>query len=355
MRRFQAAAQRGGVVPPSGPSLKRMFAYWERGERAVTVPAYQRAFLEIYAATPEALGFAPPDETGRLAELRSGQMQLVHADAGLVGLLEAQTQGLRLVDRQLGSSVQAAVTEAHVRQIEQILHSCIGDHRDGLGAALAGAAVLAGWQALDRGDIQTSWSLHELAKDGARESGDPALLAHATAQQSVVLLDGGQPELAVDLARHARELADRKVVPILQAWLAATEAEALAAVGARRPARRQLDRAQRVFSSEGAEAMPSLMLTEEHLERWRGHCLAELGDPSAVESLHQAQGAEGDSVRAATGLHADLALALLGAGRLDDASAEAGKALSMAQRYGSVRQRRRLRAVVSRVEGQDVE
>ena len=355
MRRFQVVAERQGAAPPSGASLKRMFAYWEAGERAVTVTAYQRAFVEIYRASPETLGFVPPDETGRLADIRSGAVELIHVDDGLVELLESQTQGLRMVDRHLGSSVQAAVAAAHVHQIEQILHHCVGNHRAAMGAALAGAAVLAGWQALDRGDVKGAWSLHEIAKTGARESGSRALLAHVTAQQSVVLLDGGQPKLAVDLAREGRRLGSTRVPAMLQSWLAATEAEALAAAGLADQARRQLERADRVFSPEGAEDLPFLMLTEPHLARWRGHCLADLGDPDAIAALRLAEAAEKDSVRAATGLHADLALALLRCGQAEEASAEAKRALAMAQRYGSVRQRRRLRSVLTSAQGQVVE
>lgn len=49
-----------GEQPPSEASLKRMFAYWESGERAVTVAAYQRAFAEIYETSLSELGFDPP-------------------------------------------------------------------------------------------------------------------------------------------------------------------------------------------------------------------------------------------------------------------------------------------------------
>ena len=56
-----------------------------------------RAFMAIYGATPEALGFVPPDDTGRIAQIRSDEFALVHADDGLVALLESQTQGLRMV------------------------------------------------------------------------------------------------------------------------------------------------------------------------------------------------------------------------------------------------------------------
>ena len=97
------------------------------------------------------------------------------------------------------------------------------------------------------------------------------------------------------------------------------------------------------------------MLTQEHLARWRGHCLARLGDPEAVVSLPRARAAEGDSVRAATSLHADMALALLHAGSVREAGEEAKLALEMAERYGSARQRNRLLAILARTESEVVQ
>ncbi|MEJ1105454.1 MULTISPECIES: hypothetical protein [unclassified Kribbella] len=58
MRRFEAVVREQGEQCPTGASLKRMFAYWESGERAVTVPAYQRAFVMMYGQPAESLGFA---------------------------------------------------------------------------------------------------------------------------------------------------------------------------------------------------------------------------------------------------------------------------------------------------------
>ena len=46
MRRFQDAVTRHGAAPTGAP-LTRMFASWEAGERAVTVPAYRRVFVDI--------------------------------------------------------------------------------------------------------------------------------------------------------------------------------------------------------------------------------------------------------------------------------------------------------------------
>lgn len=354
MRRFQDAVTRHGATAPTGASLKRMFAYWEAGERAVTVPSYRLAFVDIYRAPPEALGFAPPDESGRIAEIRCSRFELVKVDADLVALFESQTQYLRMLDRRLGSAAQAALAQTHVAQIDSVLHRSIGAERNSLAAALAEAAALAGWQALDRADLQTAWDLHETAKSAAHESGSPSVLAHVIAQQAFVLLDANKPDLAVDAITQAGAHASA-VPPMMRSWLAAAEAESLAAAGRGDAARLRIDRAQNLLSDEGSDELPYLMLTEEHLARWRCHCLARLGDPDAVVSLPQARAGEGDSVRAATSLHADLALALLHAGSLGEARDEAKVALEMAQRYGSARQRNRLHAILARSEGEVVQ
>jgi hypothetical protein len=328
-----------------------MFAYWEAGDRAVTVPAYRRAFVDIYGAPPEVLGFAPPDDSGRIAEIRCGPFELVSVDEDLVALFESQTQYLRELDRRLGSTAKAMLAESHVAQIDSVLHRCVGAKRNSLAAALAEAAALAGWQALDRADLKAAWDSHETAKSAAQESGSPAVLAHVTAQQAFVLLDANKPALAVDAITHAGAQASA-LPPLMRAWLAAAEAEALAAAGHADGARRWSDQAQRLLSDDGDDELPYLMLSEEHLARWRGHCLARLGDPEAVVSLLGAQAAEGDSVRAATSRHTDVALAMLNAGAVREAGEEAGIALEMAERWGSARQRNRLLAIKARSESE---
>ena len=59
------APSRRTLSPATGPRLlraphlTRMFASWEAGQRAVTVPAYRLAVVDIDGAPSEALGFAP--------------------------------------------------------------------------------------------------------------------------------------------------------------------------------------------------------------------------------------------------------------------------------------------------------
>ena len=127
------------------------------------------------------------------------------------------------------------LAESHVAQIDSVLHRCVGAQRNSLAAALAEAAALAGWQALDRADLQAAWDFHETAKSAAQESGSRSVLAHVIAQQGFVLLDANKPDLAVGAITQAGAHASA-LPPMMRAWLAAAEAEALAAAGRADPA-----------------------------------------------------------------------------------------------------------------------
>ena len=146
----------------------------------------------------------------------------------------------------------------------------------------------------------------------------------------------------------------RGMPPLLRAWLAAARAEALAATGDSGATKRSLEEAQSFLGADDDEELPYLMLNEEHLARWQGHCLARLGDPQAIEALPRAMSAESDSVRAAISLHADMALALLNMGLIAEAREEATNAMAMAERFGSARQRKRLLRILESAEPQDV-
>ncbi len=349
MRRFQEAATKLGATPPEGPSLKRMFAYWERGERTVTVEAYRDAFCTIYAAPPEALGFVQatePTAGGEAGEL-DATLALVTVDRPMVQMLEAETHNLRLLDRRLGSTAAAAV-EAHAGLLEDVLHRCVGAERAAVAGALAEGAALAGWLALDRCDIAGAWRWHQLARSAAVESGSPIQLGHVLAQASIVLLDAGQPASARELASEARQLARGRVPPRVTAWLLASEAEVHARAGDQGRALRLMDAAESALRAPDEDDAPFLMLDLVHLARWRGHCLALGGAAEARDYLTLAAAGEGDSLRAAAGRHADLAHALETAGERDAARTEAEVALDLARRCGSIRQARRMRLLLDR-------
>jgi Flp pilus assembly protein TadD len=88
-----------------------------------------------------------------------------------------------------------------------------------------------------------------------------------------------------------------------------------------------------------------------HLARWRGHCLARLGRLEAIDYLNVALERVGDSVRAATGLHVDLAHAYRQAGQFVQAREQVKTATEMASRFGSRRQQNRLRVLLPAAEG----
>src|SRR5205823_7842782 len=181
-------------------------------------PLYQRAFIEVFAAPAEALGFAVAPRTE--AHILHDGLRLFTIDAELVALLGHQTHTLGLTDRRVGTVALLAQAGAHVAQIETLLHWSVGGERERLAAALAEAAALAGWLALDHADVRRAWHLHEQAKSAAHESGDRNVLAHVTAQQACVLLDSSEPAAAATLTDHARSLAGDKAPRLLRVWLA---------------------------------------------------------------------------------------------------------------------------------------
>ena len=349
---MRAAAQRlRSAKLPEDPSLRRMIREWIRGRRGLSAD-YAVLFQEIFGV-PFATG--KPDVIGALdvpggvtnddaLTDRLGTPALL--DAELISLLEAQTQSLRMLDRRLGAARLLAQTQSHTAQMrDMLMYTLPGGQRQALAAATAEAAALAGWQALDLGKPQQSWELHDIAKTAARESEEPAILSHVTAQQAYALLDSDRPADAVTLVQHARESAGSRVPALLRAWLWSAEAEALAAQGEATTAQRALDRAAKLLqpTTLSRDEMPYLALDDVHFARWRGHCLARLGKREAVDELSRAVLRHDPTFkRAEASLHCDLALAYSVRGQHAEARAEARAANELAARTASARQRLRI-------------
>lgn len=330
-------------------SINRQMRFWEQGTRVVP-EQYQAPFCAAYDRAPAELGFAPiasPQFTETSSEIAE-RITFSEVDSSLVELFESQTQNFRLLDRRLGAERLFEQTTSHVRQLEEMLKFAVpGNERDLLAAALAEAAALSGWQALDRRDAQNAWQMHELAKTGARESENPSILAHVTAQQAYVLLDAERPTEALTLVQRARSKDAQKVHPRMRSWLAAAEGEMRAAAGDAEGTYRALDEADQLLPEEPGDddpELPFLALNGTHLARWRGHCLARLGADQAVSDLTSALGglAGGDFRRAEAGLRIDLALALKARGEEGEARQHAKRADELAGNTGSARQRARI-------------
>ena len=247
-----------------------------------------------------------PFETGRDDEPDDGALALAERlsrtasalDAELVLLLEQQTDGYRTLDRRLGARRVLAQNEAHIQQMSELLAFALcGPHRTALAECVAEAAALAGWQALDLGRPDQAWVWHETARSAALDSGNPAVIAHVTAQQAFALLDLGRVEDAVAQLEHVRGQARGRVPRMLEAWLCASTAEALAAGSHDGGARTALDEALAHMACGDGDRLAYVFLNEVHLGRWRGHCLARLGASEAVDELESCPRCPGPDVR----------------------------------------------------------
>lgn len=208
----QARANKNRAALPERQHLKTQLSRWENGH-VVPGEMYRALFRAIYRTTDEALGF-PSAPSLALADAADLLTQIATARAigpTSAGSFAAQVETIRVLDRQLGAPTALAQLRAVTQSVEGLLrHAVLPAAREPLAAVLADAAALAGWQALDMGDVKQAWTLHETAKAAAREAGDAPGLAHAMGQQAYVLLDAGATGDAVQLIRATTEVAGRK-------------------------------------------------------------------------------------------------------------------------------------------------
>lgn len=347
---LRTAAARHGENLPKDESLARRVAVWENQNARIS-DFYRDLLCEVYGCRAEELGLVDPDVPTRTASGSVHATELLSKiDRQLVTLLRSNTQTIRLLDRRLGSAAVYRQTTAHVDHLETLVKFAFpGDQRDAAADELSQAAALAGWQALDGGCLEDAWRHHELAASAARESGEPSGLAYALAQQAYVLLEMGYVDDAWTVVRKARERLAGPVPTELVAWLFAAEGEMLAALGDRDSALRALDSADTYVTGSANNDLPFVMLDPAHLARWRGHCLARLGDASAIGDLSTALAAMGDGQygRAEVSLRVDLALALRVRGEVEESRSEAQRARALADRTGSRRQQRRIDELLS--------
>jgi hypothetical protein len=301
---------------------------------------------------------APPKNTVVNENEDSGSelRQLLDAarrvDWPTIQLLHQQLDAIRRLDRQLGAIVVRDELNAKIRQVERLAaYSLAPGAREPLAALLSEMYTLAGWQALDLGDITNSWQQYEQSRATAAQSGSIAYESHAAAEQAFVLIDAGATRDAVDLLDNARRCADATAPRILRAWFAAAHGETLAAHGDRTASLRAFDRAADLLpASSETDDRPYVALDSTHLARWRGHALARFGDPDATALLTSALNSLDPSfVRAETALRVDLATALTATGEVDAARTHADHATRLAAQVGSARQSRRVKTLLATV------
>lgn len=348
VRYFLTRGPQIGVGVASQSALNTMISRWENGHVEVTEPGYRRLFREIYGRSDEELGFPPEVFSQSAEELRDRLVVARNVDTATLDLFQRQVNDLRRSDRQFGAVVVLDQLNSLVRQIEAVrVFSVSSRLRERLAAILTDARTLAGWTALDRGSQLQAWQYHEDAKVSAREADSPYLLAHAAAQQAVILLDIGEADAAVELLEYARYVAENRAPSLLRSWLAAAHGEGLAAAGRRDESFRAFDAASSLLPTNPVDpAMPFLLLNQGQLTRWRGNALLRLGDPDAIvqleASVRDLANPEWSAVRGLTNTYVDLAFAYAAAGDSKGAVQHAQTARQLAKRIGSDRQRQRL-------------
>lgn len=358
VREIEQYARKHMLTVASTASLRVYVSEWENGKRQIS-DRYAKILRALLGATDDELfdrhtAPAEPIQADGYDELVTRIDAARSVSLTMVKTFMDQTELLRTVDRQMGAASLVDQMTGHLSTLEDALtFAVLPETRRPVARALAGAATLAAWQALDVGAVERAWRHYELGKRAANEAGEPMYLAHATAEQAYVLCDAGRPAIAVQLVRDAQRVGGKMTSPRLQAWLYAAEAEICAKAGMPDDCRRALENAARLLP-QGQEArdpdMLSIFLNEGHLARWRGNVLAQLGDADAVENLYVAlDSADPTFVRATAGLRCDLAQAHLARGEYDQAHEHLREARLLASRTGSVRHRRRIEQLTQRL------
>ena len=223
---------------------------WENGRRTVS-PPYTAILRAVFGLTDAEL-FGQPHRADshtvdEYAELVSHIDSARSVGRSVVDTLLDQTEIFRTLDRQMGATQLVDSMTRHLETLSDALtFAVLPNARIPVASALAGAATLAAWQALDVGAADRAWRHYELAKHAAREADQPNYLAHAMGEQAYVLIDAGRTDLAVELVAEALT-PSRSIPSRLRAWLLAAQAEMLALNGDVEACRRSLDAANQIL------------------------------------------------------------------------------------------------------------
>ena len=311
-------------------------------------PATAR-LLERLLHEPIAALLAPPRTTtdegdDPASELRQLLNTARRVDRSTITVLHEQLDAIRLLDRQLGAIIVQDELNTKIRQVQRLAtYSLAPGTREPLAALLSEMHTLAGWQALDLGNLTQAWHHYEHSRATAAQSNSIPHESHAAAEQAFVLIDAAATGDAVDLLDGARHRADTTAPRILRAWLAAAHGEALAAHGNPTASLHAFDQAAELLPSDPGDERPYVALDVVHLARWRGHALARFGHPDAITVLTTSlTRLDPTFVRAETALCVDLATAHAANGDRDEARTHADHAAQLATQVGSARQRRRI-------------
>lgn len=293
MRAFTREVRKLGEQVPGQQSLRRMFAYWESGQRPVSLAAYQRAFTVIYQVSAMELGFAAEAaitadiETVRrsLDELlQEGGVSTVRIDdwERVVDLYGTATR-----DTPAGDMVRDLTTDLDqvARAIKRSSAASILRRLTILSARLSGLIVLAMVKQDRRAEFRR-WAA--TARLAAHEAEDAATTSWVLAQEAYGHFYCGRDTEAASLAQGAQEVAaGRKCAAVPLA--AALEARACARLGKSAEAAEAITRAEMLVEHLDTHALvPSAFgYNEAQLRFHEGNTYAHLGNCRAALPAQQ--------------------------------------------------------------------
>lgn len=257
MRKFEGFVAEQGSRSPTGASLKRMFAYWESGERAVTVAVYRRAFMTMYGCSSEELGF--DDSAGGVPSGVTRDLETLCRD--LNDVLEEGVAAESIIDdwERLVQRYGRATRDRSAPHLLVDLREDLGDLHPALSAvrspsgrrrltcvlAQMSGLVLLTLIKLDDRAAWRRWA--RTARVASAEAGDRTTESWVLAQEAYGHFYGDDLAAAVDVAEHAQALCtDHGSVGAPLA--SALEARAHAAMGNRTATGAALRRAEEFVS-----------------------------------------------------------------------------------------------------------
>jgi len=272
-------------------------------------------------------------------ELRSGR----RVGIGTVEQIVRRVHQLRELDDHIGGSETQTVVMGELRTTATLLREAAYTESVGrrLLTALADLAQLAGWVVADAGHHDQARHLYAAGVRAGHGAGDQAAAASNLSSLAYLESNVGDPHTAVTLARsawvgvnQAASAPVRALVLERLAWAHASAADAVSAdhaLGAVGEAHRPYE--------PGVDPAWTYWLTDAEVEIMAGRVWTQLRRPlRAVPILEHATAGYGADSPRETALYLTwLAEALLQAGEVERAAAEAGRALRLARAASSQR------------------
>lgn len=378
---IKAYADTARLLGIGGTVTERTIARWESPKPGCPSPSAQKVIEALFGVPLEDLGFevpphrrarrAVPSQTGvdRRAFLADTAAVAISAsvagaetrrvDAGDVRALRADAEQVFVVDHAKGGAdadrLAAALLDRTAFLLSQASYlPAIGHQVQALAAAVHSHRA---WLNRDRGDLTAARTHCLEALAAARLLGDRNTEAGALANLVLITVAQGRMWEARAAADAAFTVAGRGAAPTLQAMLSARIAGAAGAAGNLDDARRALIAASGHLERAGTDTPPRFarFFGPAELDQATAAYYLDAGRPDrAVPYLQATVRGLGDGyARNAAAYRVKLAGALLAAGEVEAACAEAEQVADWVDGTGSVKTIRRLQAVRDRLAAVD--